>query len=717
MLAHEAADDQFLLLSADLAVGKALARLAQLPPDALGGVVVSFQGSPSHYRLLRPAEFSGLINKGALPDDRAPLADLLGDVPSAQVVSPYAEVTAMTRAVVVDAGRPVGVILPAPAGPVDIESDLWESMTFPTPPAALSGGEFKGLEPPQPAMPEPAATPAAAPGSAARALTAAAPAQVALGELAPLQVRLTAVGESPAGSMPLVAATGSTIDLLVKPLHGVTVEGSALASLVVAGPDESLPVLFKLRAAALGEATAQLYAFQDNQPLGSLTVSLEVVEAVADAGAENATTLTLPSQTPDAPDLTLLVLERPVGDETEITLRLSALNPALGLNLRPFGPIRLRTSPQAYFQEFFRDIDRMRLESEADAAKAERRMQRKGAQLFQTLFPPDLQALLWSLQGRIQEIQIQSEEPWIPWELCRLMSEENGEIIEGPFLCEAFAMTRWMPGIGQKPALSLNKIGLIAPGDSGLAYAKDEAAFLNTLATATRSVTAIPANYLDVTDALAAGLYDVLHFTGHGVFRAPDPNHSGMELEAGDQLVPEDISGILRNLGKASPLVFLNACQLGRSDFALTDVGGWAAQFLRANAAAFIGAYWSVYDDSALAFARTLYEKLLDGDTIAHAVLAARLAARDDGDPSWLAYTVFAHPGARVEGVRGWGSGVVGSQGFGVGLDAFVEATRAPPTTPQPQHPTTLSPHHPSPLQNERTNYARPKRRQRARHN
>ena len=100
MLAHEAADDQFLLWSADLTVGKALARLAQLPPDALSGVVVSFRGSTSHYRLLRPAEFSGLVARDALPDDRVPVADLLGDVPPAQVVSPYADVTALTLSLI-----------------------------------------------------------------------------------------------------------------------------------------------------------------------------------------------------------------------------------------------------------------------------------------------------------------------------------------------------------------------------------------------------------------------------------------------------------------------------------------------------------------------------------------------------------------------------------------------------------------------------------------
>jgi hypothetical protein len=645
MLAHAAADDRFLLISADLSAGKALARLQRNPPSTLRAVVIRCNDTLRRYCLLTHVEFSNLLNS-VNETDSARVANYLTNVPPAVTVGPYTDVKGLARAVVVEAGRPVGVILAdSESGRIEfgLENSSIGSM-FP-----LSGGDgAKEIAPPAPAVPEPAATPASPAEPAARALAASAPGEAVLDDIVPLQVRLTAAGDSPAGSLPVVAANGSTIDLLVKPLHGLEVAGSDLASIVVAGPEESLPVLFKLRATALGEAAAQLFAFQDNQPLGALTVALNVVDATARPRVDRTTTLPLPDEAPPAPDLTLLVLERTVNGETEITLRLSALDPALGLNLKPFGPVRLRMSPQAYFQEFFRDIERMPLESESDARKADRRMQRKGAQLFQALFPPDLQSLLWSLRERIGAMQIQSDEPWIPWELCRLVGEEEGRIAEGPFLCEAFAVTRWMPGISQKPQLTLNQIGLIAPGDSGLAYAADEVEFLTALASDTRTVTPIGANYLDVTDALTAGVYSVLHFTGHGVFRAPDPNQSGMELEEGDQLVPEDVSGIVRNLGNASPLVFLNACQLGRSDFSLTDIGGWAAQFLRADAAAFIGAYWSVYDDSALAFARTLYNRLLAGEAIAEAAHAARLAARDDGDPSWLAYTVFAHPAARV---------------------------------------------------------------------
>ena len=81
----------------------------------------------------------------------------------------------------------------------------------------------------------------------------------------------------------------------------------------------------------------------------------------------------------------------------------------------------------------------------------------------------------------------------------------------------------------------------------------------------------------------------------------------------------------------------------------LTDVGGWARQFLHAGTGAFIGAYWSIYDQPASVFAQELYRRLLSGLPIGRAVQQARTAIKPAGDPTWLAYTVFADPLARVQ--------------------------------------------------------------------
>ena len=349
------------------------------------------------------------------------------------------------------------------------------------------------------------------------------------------------------------------------------------------------------------------------------------------------------------PDLSLLILEHQSNGQPALTFRLSALDPGLGLYLKPFGPVSLRTEPLQYFQEFFKDIESFPVSSPRDKAKVELHLAAKGSILFEKLLPTDLQVLLWQLRDRIKVVRVDSEEPWIPWELCKLQGREDGHIVEGPFLCEAFAVTRWLPGIGLKPTLPLKNVALVLPRDSGLPMATSEGEYVLSLANGGRQVERVPATFLELRAALASGTYDGWHFTGHGGFRAPDPNRSAMLLENREELTPEDLSGVVANLGLARPLVFLNACQIGRSALSLTDIGGWAAQFLRAGAAAFVGAYWSVYDQAAHDFAHAFYSRLLAGLSVGMAAQEARATVKPLGDPTWLAYTVFADPLATVE--------------------------------------------------------------------
>ena len=476
------------------------------------------------------------------------------------------------------------------------------------------------------------------------------PDQVFLAEIVSLLVSLSA--EPAQGSaLPIALPVGSAIDVIVVPKRGLILEGKGEGALVVSDGQEILPLQFKLRATELGSAKLQVLAFHQGQPLGAITLAPTVVPAEQAVGEtrvsrqQNMPSITAAHQ----PDLTLLILEHQSNGQPALTFRLTAADAGLGFNLKPFGPVTLRTDPFQHFQEFFKDIESWPVGSPQDKAKVEQRLAAKGSTLFEKLLPTDLQVLLWQLRDRIKVVQVQSEEPWIPWELCKLQGREDGRVIEGPYLCEAFAMTRWLPGIGFKPNLSLKNMALVLPRDSELPMATSEGEYVNSLAGRDRKVDRVPATYLDVRAALAKGKYDGWHFTGHGGFRAPDPNRSAMLLENREELTPEDLGGVVSNLGLVRPLVFLNACQIGRSALSLTDIGGWAAQFLRAGAAAFVGAYWSVYDKAAHDFARAFYGHLLAGLPIGQAAQEARAAIKPLGDPTWLAYTVFADPFATVQ--------------------------------------------------------------------
>jgi hypothetical protein len=343
--------------------------------------------------------------------------------------------------------------------------------------------------------------------------------------------------------------------------------------------------------------------------------------------------------------LTLHIFER--GDELEFYLDSADKR----FNLAAFPRMKINT-PRVYFQEFFRNIERL------PPAQAQDGLRERGLNLFRSAMPKELRKALWSVKDSVSTLQINSDEPWIPWEVCKLEGMVDGSIKEGPFFAEAFNVTRWFAGVSAVPRISLANIALIVPGDSGLASAPDEKEYMEGLQGTARRVANIAARKKDVTTAMGSAKFDAWHFTGHA--QAPvtvNANDAPIELENEETLTPDDIVGATSNLLKTRPFIFFNACQSARGGLALTGSGGWAQRFIKdtdelPTAAAFVGTYWQVDDDKALAFAKALYAQLIEGAAIGDAAHAARRAAQpgpgEPYDTSWLAYTVYAAPWASV---------------------------------------------------------------------
>jgi hypothetical protein len=501
---------------------------------------------------------------------------------------------------------------------------------------------------------------AAVAGAAAdpvRSLEAEFPEHVRLGSVAWLLVYITQQAATSHG-LGLHVAAGETIDIVVQARAGFALDGGDRGTLEVPASGESLPFQFKLKATVEGSGAVRVLAFHKGEPLGDIMLSAVVDSATVPlatgappAAARVSARLATPS--PRVPDMTIFVEEWKADETSRYRILLSATDPSLDLNLETFGPYELKLDPAAFFAGFFREIDALPLDTPAQRDAADRRLAEKGAYLADTLLPEDLREKLWAVRDRIGSIVVQSEEPWIPWELCRLTGRDGDRVVEGPYLCEAYAITRWLPGTGFKRPLSLRNLALVVPGDSALPLAAAERDYMLSLATADRAVTSVDATYATVQDAFRAGVYDGWHFTGHGAARDGDADTSAIVLAGGDLLTPESISGAAANVGLPHPIVFFNACQVGRSGMALTGIGGWASRFVQAGAGAFIGAYWSVIDEPAFDFARAVYGRLLAGVPVGEAVRDARIAIRTPGDPTWLAYTVFADPLAVIDGGGG----------------------------------------------------------------
>ncbi|MDB4951169.1 MAG: hypothetical protein JWM27_3818 [Gemmatimonadetes bacterium] len=615
----------FLVLAASLTAGEAAELLSRVLPVYV--VIPAAAGTPG-YRLCTRREMQDALARtgpGSTVGDAAAAAR----IPSASAVESGTDAPGdLEGFVVMEDGILAGVCDLSGAAPWD-----------PSPPA--EGSPERGA--PLPADVAPAA---AAEDGTAR-FCASFPERVAPGEAVSLLVWIGGEDDGATAAAALELDPTRPVEVLVQPGAGFVVEGRDEGELdAAAGLLATLR--FRLRAVRPGVAKVRVFAFQDGRALAVLTLRPVVGPGASACARVEAAAPVEPPPAGAAPDVSVLVLERRENGLPVLELLVHARDPELGLFQRRFGPIALALEPLPFFNDFFREIEEEGERGATDPEQATRALEAKGTWLYETLVPAELREVLWRLRDRIRTVQVCSDEPWIPWELCRLTGEENGEVMEDDFFCARFQITRWLAGVPLRPRLSLRNVALVAPRDSALAAVTAEKTYFDGLAARGVAVATVPATASGVQQALAGGTFDGVHFSGHGVFRDTNPDRSAILLERGERLSPEAISGRLRNLGKASPLVFLNACEVGRGGRSLVDVGGFARRFVNAGAGAFVGAYWSVYDEPAGAFATALYDGLLAGETFGAAALHARLTVREAGDPTWLAYTVYADPSARV---------------------------------------------------------------------
>jgi len=606
MYLYEIAYDSFLLMQSDWQVDKAQ-QLLELKHLKTSHVIIQKGESQQRYYLFKSSEV--LKQLSTVTDQTLQNALKLDEITETPVLDAYSDAEKSPGfCIVTDEGRLISFY--------DISIKPYESRKH--------GNDDSTSHPDEPTM--------------TRFLGAEFKEQVALHETVSLLVSLS-LESTTDGEVSVDLPQGSTVEVVVSPKSHFKVQGKDEDQLKVLDNGKSM-LQFKLRATRLGLGKIQISAFCDGQGIGELTLAATVVEEVTEnTRTKQEKRLEKMSTTP--PDLSLVILENQREGQTKITFHLLAHSSTLGLNFKSYdSPIQLN-QPFQYFQDFY-----MEIENPQEVDIAEYRLGTKGTKLFKEFFPEELQTLLWENKERIQFVEIQSDEPWIHWELCKLYGKDSttGRFKDGPFFCEAFAVTRWKRGLKMKDSITLKNLALVV-SNSNLPNARAEREYMLSLEQKDkRKVTSIPAKFFNVLNALGSGQYDAWHFTGHGLFETSDPDHSHIVLDKDKLRVDDLMSGPIYNFGNIHhPLVFLNACQAGRSALSLTGIGGWAEQCLQIGAGAFISSYWKISDGPANKFARAFYDRLLGGMPIGKAVQGARLEIKATGDPTWLAYTVYAN--------------------------------------------------------------------------
>jgi tRNA A-37 threonylcarbamoyl transferase component Bud32 len=472
------------------------------------------------------------------------------------------------------------------------------------------------------------------------------------------------------------------------------------AEVLVPLKGHSPEIRFTLRGIGIGPGRVMIDFAQDGRPIGSVDLASEVVASIdpqdslnLDASASVELLLNLAAGSiPVPPDLVIkvfvhrfasqigrlqFVVSSPLGELSDLSVMDG-----------DYGTIDLKTDVAGWVEGHLGALAALASQTEATPDMVSRTLARVGHRLFEQLVPSDLQDLYWKIRGRnVKTVLILSDEPHIPWELIKPYRDDpvTGELVEGEFWGESYALTRWLRGRPPARRFAFNRIFALAPGpavspigeaamtrdmapqapllesQAGLPpgpsawlpiSSDEELAVLRLLEASGSRVQLLRARCYEILNAFEQGDFDLLHLAAHGEFAGSSTADASSVLMEDGAFRAGDLSGTVSTaLRRAAPLIFFNSCQSGRLGFSLTRLGSWGAEFVRLGCGGFVGTLWPVTDRAASVFAQAFYRSMFEGRSIGEAMLRARQQVREShpNDPTWLAYCCFADPLARVE--------------------------------------------------------------------
>jgi MinD-like ATPase involved in chromosome partitioning or flagellar assembly len=279
-----------------------------------------------------------------------------------------------------------------------------------------------------------------------------------------------------------------------------------------------------------------------------------------------------------------------------------------------------------------------------DPSSLRDRLRNHGVQLWSSVVPKAVQEQFWRQRDHVTTFTVLGEQDVVPWELMYPLSRDQEDL---GFLAEWLPVVRRVFEQDRVRHFPLSGAAFVVPPGSP-ADTEEEIRKVRAHIGPSVGDLGVLTERAALTRLIERGQVGLLHFACHNAF---GPGGSRVKMADG-MFDPIDLSyaAELRSLRDHHPLVFFNACRsAGEIDWFGASLG-WAQQFLRAGAGAFIGTLWPVRSQSALRFSETFYDQLIAGrQPLGRASLAARQAIREQyGDPTWLAYAVYGSPAATV---------------------------------------------------------------------
>jgi hypothetical protein len=229
--------------------------------------------------------------------------------------------------------------------------------------------------------------------------------------------------------------------------------------------------------------------------------------------------------------------------------------------------------------------------------------------------PENFKDLLWKLikADRLKTVYVITDEPAYPWELLIPFPEDDPTAQREPLGVE-FTVGRWITNRWVSPPqrVPLNKSLIIYPpfNEAGAdQLAVEEAQEVSKTIPGDR---VDPATSDNVDAELSKKLPDLLHFICHGSAGTAKGRQTLLLADKTelDSMRIAAMDGFKQLFHARHPLIFLNACEVGRLEQALTGVGGFAEAFASLKASAVIAPLWSVKHQAARDAAAEFYRRV-----------------------------------------------------------------------------------------------------------
>ena len=261
--------------------------------------------------------------------------------------------------------------------------------------------------------------------------------------------------------------------------------------------------------------------------------------------------------------------------------------------------------------------------------------------------PDEFKKLYWQLidaQTPPHTVMVMSEEPSVPWEL--MIPHRRGSA-DLPPLGASCAVGRWQGNDYVAPDQWI-------PLQDSIVLAPDYETRKLPHATRERDLVlkmfpghAAPATFDELDAFYGNHTASLLHFACHG----EDATLQSIRLLKNQRLSAQQVlgGGLATACRQKLPLVFLNACQLGRPGAGLVAPEGFATSFIACDAGAVIAPLWEVDDEIAHKVAVSFYDAVARDPTTPFAEILRGIRARaydEDGDDSYAAYCFYGDPNA-----------------------------------------------------------------------